>query len=73
MSDRELDGLLWDRARLLRQIAPVLRYVGHAHPRRAAVNQARAIQRKALRKALRMNAEAIAARCMELYPPPFKE
>lgn len=67
--DAELRGLLWDRARLLRELAPVLRYVGHSHPQRAAVNAKRSIIRKRIRKALRANAEAIAARCMHLYPP----
>lgn len=67
--DTQLNGLLIDRLRLQQQLAPVLRRVGPTHPDRAKINKKRAIQRKAVKKKLRVNANAIAARCMELFTP----
>lgn len=63
----ELRGLLEDRARLLRQLAPVLRRAGPDNPQRAAINAKRAIIRKRVRAELRRNAFAIAAHCASLY------
>lgn len=64
--DPTLRALLLDRRRLLQQLAHVLRRAGYSHPDRAAVNAKRAVKRKATRKALRRNAEAIASRCLDL-------
>jgi hypothetical protein len=68
IDDRELVGLCLDRQRLLRQLAPVLRRVGPSRPpaERRKLNIQRSKQRKLLRAALRANAEAISARCMQL-------
>lgn len=66
LDDRQLDGLVIDRQRLLRQLAPLLRRVGASNPKRHDLNAERAVRRKAIRKSLRQNAELIAARVMEL-------
>ena len=65
--DPELAGLLVDRETLLEELAHVLRRVGASHPDRAKVNARRAKQRKKLKKALRLNANAIAHRNVQLY------
>jgi hypothetical protein len=65
-TDPILITLCTERATLLRELAPVLSRVGHAHPRRSKVNAVRAVKRKALRRALRHNAELLASRCMIL-------
>lgn len=66
-TDAELHALLLDRQRLLRELAHVLKRVGHSNPKRAAVNAKRAEKRKALRKHVRRNAEAIASRVEFLF------
>lgn len=64
--DPELAGMLVDRQRLLRQLAPLLRRVGASHPQRSKVNAEKAVRRKQTRRDLRANAEAIAARLLEI-------
>lgn len=61
----ELRGMLVDRRRLLRQLAHVLRRVGASHADRAKINKKRSMLRKQVRRALRANAEQIAAHCLE--------
>jgi uncharacterized protein involved in exopolysaccharide biosynthesis len=67
--DRKLSALLHERLKLQQAYAHVLRRVGASHPQRTHTNAKRATHRKALRKAIRLNAEQIAARCLELYTP----
>lgn len=64
--DRELKTLTIDRRRLMREYAGILKRVGASHPDRSKINAARARMRGACRRALRRNAELIAARVMEL-------
>lgn len=65
-NDPDLIGMLMDRRRLLRQLAPLLRRVGASHPQRSKVNAEKSVRRKATRRDLRANAEAIAARLLEI-------
>jgi hypothetical protein len=65
--DPELQGLVIDRQRLLRELAPILRRLGPHYENRATLNKRRAIKRHNLRKQLARNAEAIAARVALLY------
>lgn len=65
-SDPELSGMLLDRRRLLKQLSPLLRRVGASHPQRSAINADRSFRRKEVRDALRLNAEAIASRLLEI-------
>ena len=65
-NDRELTTLCVDRRRLLREYGAILKRVGASHPDRSKINAARARHRGACRRALRRNAELIAARVMEL-------
>jgi hypothetical protein len=68
LDDPTLRGLLLDRDRLLRELAPVLRRVGPSRTRgvRRRLNGERRVKRLELRRAVRLNAEAIAARCADL-------
>lgn len=61
-----LQGMLLDRRRLLKQLVPLLRRVGASHPERRKINADRSVRRKTVRKALRANADAIAARLLEI-------
>lgn len=65
-NDPDLYGMILDRQRLLRQLVPLLRRVGASHPQRSQVNADRSTRRKTVRKSLRANAEAMAARLLEL-------
>ena len=68
--DATLAGLLLDRMRMQRQLAPLLTRVGKSHgAQRATLNHARSVKRKALRKALRANADAVSAYLLTLYTP----
>lgn len=70
IADDDLRGLLLDRERLLEKLAPTLRRAGPTHPDRAKVNQQRRVKRLQLRRAIRANAEMIAARCADLLGEP---
>lgn len=65
-NDPDLYGMILDRQRLLKQLVPLLRRVGASHPQRSQVNADRSTRRKKVRQALRANAEAMAARLLEL-------
>ena len=67
--DQQLNHLIIDRLSLQAKLAPVLRRVGASHPSRTKVNAKRAEKRKQLKRDLRLNANAIAARCMEIFTP----
>lgn len=66
ITDVQLQQLCVKRRQLMQDLAHVLTRVGYLHPTRQRVNAARAVRRKALRRALRKNAEEIASRCMTL-------
>lgn len=65
----ELDGLCMDRQRLMRQLAPLLKRIGPNNPQRSAINAQRAVKRKQVKKALRKNADAIAALILQRRAP----
>lgn len=69
-TDQELAGLLLDRERLLRSLAPVLRRVGSSNPHRAQINARHAKTRGRIRRELRANADALATRLMALRDTP---
>jgi hypothetical protein len=66
ITDARLQDLSIARAQLLKDLATVLRRVGYNHPTRKKTNAQRSKRRKMLRKALRINAENIASRVLEL-------
>ena len=68
-TDPQLLGLTLDRARLLEEYAPLLRRVGASVGKdtRKRLNAQLRVKRLAKKHELHANAEAIAARCMELY------
>lgn len=70
INDIELRGLLLDRERLLEKLGPTLARAGASHPERAKENARRRLRRLDLRRALRKNADLIAARCADLLGTP---
>lgn len=66
ITDTLIQQLCVERAQLTRDLAHVLTRAGASHPQRKRVNSLRSTKRKALRKAIRQNAERMAGRCMQL-------
>lgn len=65
--DAQLRGLCAERRALLKRLARVLGRVGErAAGDRSTINHERAAQRWTLNRQLRVNAEQLAARCLEL-------
>lgn len=65
----ELRGLILDRQRLMRQYAKILRRIGASNPKRSQLNRKRAAQRLELRRAMRQNANEIAAYLLRIVTP----
>lgn len=70
VNDPTLRGLLIDRQRILRELAPILRRVGPNRPDRAKLNAARRLRRLELRQDLRRCESAIVARVANLLGVP---